>query len=157
MIDVVINYDKAKKEYRLYEPTTDTIIITSNLSETFIKLSELLVSTGMIPDGDILNTNLVTYHLDSGTLISMVESNVNLLKRLTQQAPSIFTSAARKFGGVSASNSLLSSSQSSFQKKNDYNNRETDKKSYNNNNSTLLKSSGVFSKSSFKSSQKKFG
>lgn len=156
MIDVVINYDKAKKEYRLYEPTTDTIIITSNLSETFIKLSELLVSTGMIPDGDILNTNLVTYHLDSGTLISMVESNVNLLKRLTQQAPSIFTSAARKFGGVSASNSLLSSSQSSFQKKNDYNNRE-DKKSGGNNNSTLLKSSGVFSKSSFKSSQKKFG
>jgi hypothetical protein len=156
MIDVVINYDKAKKEYRLYEPTTDTIIITSNLSETFIKLSELLVSTGLIPDGDILNTNLVTYHLDSGTLISMVESNVNLLKRLTQQAPSIFTSAARKFGGVSASNSLLSSSQSSFQKKNDYNNRETDKKS-GGNNSTLLKSSGVFSKSSFKSSQKKFG
>jgi len=156
MIDVVINYDKAKKEYRLYEPTTDTIIITSNLSETFIKLSELLVSTGMIPDGDILNTNLVIYHLDSGTLISMVESNVNLLKRLTQQAPSIFTSAARKFGGVSASNSLLSSSQSSFQKKNDYNNRETDKKS-GGNNSTLLKSSGVFSKSSFKSSQKKFG
>lgn len=156
MIDVVINYDNAKKEYRLYEPTTDTIIITSNLSETFIKLSELLVSTGMIPDGDILNTNLVTYHLDSGTLISMVESNVNLLKRLTQQAPSIFTSAARKFGGVSASNSLLSSSQSSFQKKNDYNNRE-DKKSGGNNNSTLLKSSGVFSKSSFKSSQKKFG
>ena len=156
MIDVVINYDRAKKEYRLYEPTTDTIIITSNLSETFIKLSELLVSTGMIPDGDILNTNLVTYHLDSGTLISMVESNVNLLKRLTQQAPSIFTSAARKFGCVSASNSLLSSSQSSFQKKNDYNNRETDKKS-GGNNSTLLKSSGVFSKSSFKSSQKKFG
>lgn len=149
MIEIVINYDSQRKEYKLYEPTTDTIIISANLSETFIKLSEFLVQAGLIPAGDILNTDQITYHLDSGTLISMVESNVSLMKRMAQQAPSIFTSSALKFGG---SNNQLPSQQQNQQK--DY------KKNSNNNsvNNTLLKGSGGnFSKSSFKLTRKKFG
>ena len=151
MINVVINYDSQTKEYRLYEPTTDTIIITSNLSETFIKLSEFLVSSGMIT-GDLLNTDQVTYHLDSGTLISMVESNVNLLKRLMQQAPSVFASASQKFKGGASCGGLLPSQVAA-------------QKTFNNNNNNSRKSttdsfrgsSGVFSKSSFKNTKKKFG
>lgn len=146
MIDIVINYDKQNKEYRLYEPTTDTMIITANLSETFIKLSEFLVQTGMIAKGDILNTDQITYHLDSGTLISMVESNVNLMKRLTQQAPSIFTASAMKFGNSTTSSPVMPSQQ--------YNKRKDNSKG---GDTSFQKSNGTFSKSSFKSSGKRFG
>lgn len=152
MIDIVINYDSSRKEFKLYEPTTDTLIITANLSETFIKLTEFLVQSGLIPQGtDILNTDVVTYHLDSGTLITMVQSNVNLMKRLTQQAPSIFTSSSLKFGGGGGNQSLPS--QQAAQK--DYSKKSS---SGGGDNMSLFKSSGAtFSKSSFKLTRKKFG
>lgn len=148
MINVVINYDSQRKEYKLYEPTTDTIIITANLSETFIKLSEFLTNAGLISGGDILNTDQVTYHLDSGTLISMVESNVNLMKRLTTQAPSIFTASALKFGSSS------SSSQTQQKQKQDYSKGKGGKGDYQ---QPMKSSGGVFSKSSFRTTNKKFG
>lgn len=147
MINVVINYDSQRKEYKLYEPTTDTIIITANLSETFIKLSEFLTNAGLISGGDILNTDQVTYHLDSGTLISMVESNVNLMKRLTTQAPSIFTASALKFGSSS-------SAQNQQKQKQDYSKGKGGKGDYQ---QPMKSSGGVFSKSSFKTTNKKFG
>lgn len=146
MINVVINYDSQRKEYKLYEPTTDTIIITANLSETFIKLSEFLTNAGLISGGDILNTDQVTYHLDSGTLISMVESNVNLMKRLTTQAPSIFTASALKFGSSSA--------QTQQKQKQDYSKGKGGKGDYQ---QPVKSSGGVFSKSSFRTTNKKFG
>lgn len=146
MINVVINYDSQRKEYKLYEPTTDTIIITANLSETFIKLSEFLTNAGLISGGDILNTDQVTYHLDSGTLISMVESNVNLMKRLTTQAPSIFTASALKFGSSSA--------QTQQKQKQDYSKGKGGKGDYQ---QPMKSSGGVFSKSSFRTTNKKFG
>lgn len=150
MVNIVINYDSSKKEYRLFEPTTDTLIVTANLSETFIKLSEFLVQSGLLPAGsDILNTDVVTYHLDSGTLISMVQSNVNLMKRLTQQAPSIFSSSSLKFG--SNPSSTLPSQQIAAKK--EYSNGKRN----DNGNNTMLKSNGTFSKSSFKLTGKKFG
>lgn len=147
MINVVINYDSQRKEYKLYEPTTDTIIITANLSETFIKLSEFLTNAGLISGEDILNTDQVTYHLDSGTLISMVESNVNLMKRLTTQAPSIFTASALKFGSSS-------SAQNQQKQKQDYSKGKGGKGDYQ---QPMKSSGGVFSKSSFKTTNKKFG
>lgn len=147
MINVVINYDSQRKEYKLYEPSTDTIIITANLSETFIKLSEFLTNAGLISGGDILNTDQVTYHLDSGTLISMVESNVNLMKRLTTQAPSIFTASALKFGS--------SSSQTQQKQKQDY--KGGNKGGKGDYQQPMKSSGGVFSKSSFKTTNKKFG
>jgi len=148
MINVVINYDSQRKEYKLYEPTTDTIIITANLSETFIKLSEFLTNAGLISGGDILNTDQVTYHLDSGTLISMVESNVNLMKRLTTQAPSIFTASALKFGSSSSSQNLSTQQK----QKQDYS--KGGKGDYQ---QPMKSSGGVFSKSSFRTTNKKFG
>lgn len=151
MINVVINYDSQRKEYKLYEPTTDTIIITANLSETFIKLSEFLTNAGLISGGDILNTDQVTYHLDSGTLISMVESNVNLMKRLTTQAPSIFTASALKFGSSSSSSQNLSTQQ---KQKQDYSKGKGGKGDYQ---QPMKSSGGVFSKSSFRTTNKKFG
>ena len=55
MIDVVINYDLEKNEYKIYEPTTDTILITTSLGETFIKLDEFLKQNKLITT-NILNT-----------------------------------------------------------------------------------------------------
>ncbi len=152
MIDVVINYDSQRKEYKLYEPTTDTIIITANLSETFIKLSEFLANAGLISGGDILSTDQITYHLDSGTLISMVESNVNLMKRLTTQAPSIFTSSALKFGSSSNSSQGLPSQQKQKASA-DYRGGKGGK----GDNQPMKSSGGTFSKSSFRTTNKKFG
>ncbi len=59
MIEIVINYDKDRKEFKLYEPTTDTLFITSSLGESFIKLNDFLKSQGMIT-GDILESLDIT-------------------------------------------------------------------------------------------------
>jgi hypothetical protein len=135
MIEIVINFDQNSKMYKVYEPTSDTLLITSNLSESLIKLSEFLRNSGMI-QSDILASDCISYHLDSATMIAMIESNVSLLKRLAQ-APSVFTSSAQKFG-----KSLTSGG---FQG----NKNKEDK--------FVSKNKNFFSKSSFKNSLKKFG
>ena len=55
-----------------------------------------LQSSGMIQT-DILRTDQIRYHIDSATFLGMVESNVNLLKRLNQ-APSGFMISGQRFG-----------------------------------------------------------
>lgn len=138
MIEIVINYDKDSKMFKIYEPTSDTLLVTSNLSESFIKLSEFLKTSGMIST-DILTSDDISYHLDSATFIAMVESNVTLLKRLAQ-APSVFTNSSQKFGKSLTSSNFQGGGDS--KKKKDY--------SFKGNRS-------FFSKTSFKSSSKKFG
>lgn len=96
MFDVVINYDKNEDRFKVYEPSSDTIIVTTNLTEALLNLSKLLESLGI--NGGILDEESITYHLDSGTLKSMINSNIELLKRLSDTAPSGFTIAERKFG-----------------------------------------------------------
>lgn len=136
MIDVVINYDKTSQEYKVYEPSTDTLLITTNLGESFSRLSEFLKSNNMISN-DILTSDDITYHIDSATFFALIESNINLLKRLNS-APSGFTISTQKFGGSGQN-----------QKK------ESNKKDYRNERSNRF--GGTFSKSSFNQSYKKFG
>lgn len=136
MIDVVINYDKTSQEYKVYEPSTDTLLITTNLGESFSRLSEFLKSNNMISN-DILTSDDITYHIDSATFFALIESNINLLKRLNS-APSGFTISTQKFGGSGQN-----------QKK------ESNKKDYKKERSN--KFGGTFSKSSFNQSYKKFG
>lgn len=135
MIDVVIGYDREEQVYKVYEPSTDTLLITTSLGESFIKLSEFLKSSGMIM-GDLLGDDSVRYHIDSATLLAMVESNANLLKRLNQ-APSGFMISGQRFGQSTTSSSQ---SKSGGQKKQKFGG-----------------SGGTFSKSKFNESYKKFG
>ena len=87
--------------------------------------------------GDLLGDDNVRYHIDSATLLAMVESNANLLKRLNQ-APSGFMISGQRFG-----QSTTSSSQNS--------NKSGGKKQ------KFGGSGGTFSKSKFNESYKKFG
>ena len=138
MINVVIGFDKEQGMYKVYEPTTDTLLITSSLSESFIKLSEFLNQKGMIP-GDILGSDCIQYHIDSSTFLAMIESNVALLKRLNT-APSGFMISGQRFG--------QSSTQSSPSNKSWDGGKSKRKK---------IGGGGTFSKSGFKNSYKKFG
>lgn len=140
MIEIVINYDQNSKVYKVYEPTSDTLLITSNLSESLIKLSEFLKNSGMI-QSDILASDCISYHLDSATMIAMIESNVSLLKRLAQ-APSVFTASSQKFGKNLTSGGFNKNNSDNKKKGSDY---------------KLKGNSNFFSKSSFKNSMKKFG
>lgn len=140
MIDVVIGFDKEKGEFNLYEPTTDTLLITTSLGELFIKFDEFLKLNGLIQGADILNTAEINYHIDSATFIAMVSSNASLLKRLNT-APSGFMISSQRFG-IQNNNFQNNNNQKGDFK--DY------KKKYN-------RSTGTFSKSSFNSSNKKFG
>ena len=82
--------------------------------------------------GSILDYGEISYHIDSATMKAMIESNVNLMKRLNS-APSGFTRASQKFGGSSGG---------------------TRKES---NGKGFKRSSGSFSKSGFNETYKKFG
>ena len=139
MIDVVINFDQSRGEFKLYEPTTDTLLITTSLGETFAKFDEFLKERGLIAT-NILSTADINYHIDSFTFIAMVKSNADLLKRLSN-APSGFMISSNRFG-VSQTQSNNNNFKESYQK---------DKKGKN------RKKNAIFSKSSFNNSNKKFG
>lgn len=145
MIEIVVNYDKNRKLFIVYEPTTETLFLTASLGESFLKLSQFLKEQGMI-ESDILQTDNISYHIDSATFIAMVESNANLLKRLSQ-APSGFTISSQRFG-VNPSSGNNSFGTNNIQKGSSTSGFGTSKKK---------KSTGTFSKSGFKNSNKKFG
>lgn len=136
MIDVVINFDISRGEYKLYEPTTDTLLITTSLGETFAKLDEFLKERGLIASS-ILSTADINYHIDSPTFIAMVKSNADLLKRLNN-APSGFMISSNRFG-ITQGQSSLSDSYKDQRKRGG------------------KRKSATFSKSSFNTSNKKFG
>lgn len=142
MVEVVINYDTNKDEFKVYEPTTDTILVSKNLTEALVNLSNFLVSSNLIKE-DILNCPDISYHFDSETMKRMIESNVNLMKRL-KTAPSGFAISSQRFGTT-----LTNQSQSNSSK--GYNNKESEKRKYkfSNNNFT--------GKNGFSSAMKKFG
>ena len=94
MVEVVINYDVENKLYKAYEPSTDTLFVTSSLGDTFNKLEAHLLQFGLIA-GSLLSEQNITYHLDSPTFIAIVQSNANLLKRLNN-APSGFMVSSQR-------------------------------------------------------------
>lgn len=97
MIDIVINFDKTSGFYKVYEKGTDTLLITKNLTEALAGISNHLVGEGLIKN-DITNSQDINYHLDSESMINIIKSNVELLKKL-QAGPSAFTIANQRFGG----------------------------------------------------------
>lgn len=96
MIQIVINYDPSSQSYKVYEPTTQNLIITQDLTEALVTLNLYLQSQGLIKE-DILKTEDITYHLDAYTMKAIIESNVKLMKRL-KSAPSAFQQSSQRFG-----------------------------------------------------------
>lgn len=97
MIEIVIKYDPSKAQYLIYEPSTDTMMASGNLTEALVLLSEFLINSGFATT-DILQCDNISYHIDSATMKSIVEGNLNLIKRL-QTAPSGFMMSSARFGG----------------------------------------------------------
>lgn len=102
-IDVVINYDPIKGYYKVYEPTTDTLLGSANLTEALCMFNNFLMEKGIVDKGILGGTN-ITYHLDSYTMNSIIEGNVNLLKQLNS-GPGSFVRSSQKFGNSSNSSS----------------------------------------------------
>ncbi len=96
MVDIVINFDKEQNVFKAYEPSTDTLFVTSSLGDTFNKIEAHLKQYGLIA-GTLLGDQNITYHLDSPTFIAMVQSNANLLKRLNN-APTGFMISQQRLG-----------------------------------------------------------
>ena len=95
MIEVVINYDPIQKTYKIYEPSTDSLMVSSNLTEALVTLNQFLLNSGLT-DTDLLNSPDISYHLDSYTIRGIIEGNLKLVKRLNQ-APSGFQLSGKKF------------------------------------------------------------
>lgn len=157
MIEVVINYSDKDQNFKVYEPTTDTLLVSASLTEALVNLSAFLVQQGMI-QGDILSYPDISYHIDSYTMKAMVESNVALMKRL-QTAPSGFMISSQKFGG----SSMTSSSQRKQQKGDNGFEKNSFTKAYKSEAKSRRFSNGSRStsnfsgKSGFRTANKKFG
>lgn len=150
MIEVLINFLPDKNCFGVYEPSTDTLMVASNLSEALVSLSTFLKDSGMI-DKDILSSNDISYHLDSQSMRGIVESNVNLLKRLSN-APSGFMISSQRFGSSLASQNKKDNSTP----ESGFGNNKFGNKSFGGKKSSFSSFSGN-SKSGFKSSMSKFG
>ena len=103
MIEIVINFDQNSKMYKVYEPTSDTLLITSNLSESLIKLSEFLRNSGMI-QSDILASDCISYHQFGKSLTSGgFQGNKNKEDKFVSKnknffSKSSFKNSLKKFG-----------------------------------------------------------
>lgn len=102
MIEIVINYDKVKKEYKIYESSTETLMISGDLTQGLVTLNDFLRNHYLIKE-DILQEKDIIYHLDGTTMIEIIMSNVNLLKQLKNLAPSSFQISTSKFGTTKTS------------------------------------------------------
>lgn len=114
MIEIVIKFDPVKKDYMVYEPSTETLMVTTNLTEALLNLNKFLIESGMIQT-DILECQNISYHIDSQTMKSIIEGNLQLIKRL-RNAPSGFMISSQRFGAKTTGNST--SGQNEDKKKN---------------------------------------
>lgn len=97
MIEIVINYDKLKKEYKIYESSSETLMVSENLTQGLVTLNDFLRNHYLIKE-DILKEKDIMYHIDGTTMIEIIMSNVNLLNQLKNMAPSSFQISTSKFG-----------------------------------------------------------
>lgn len=114
MVEIVIKFDPDKEMFNVYEPTSDTLLITNSLTESLLKLNEFLKTENLIKD-DLLNTAEVDYHIDSYTMSTMIRSNANLLKRLST-ANSGFTVSTQRFGSNRSNNKFNSMATRNWEK-----------------------------------------
>lgn len=149
MIEVLINYIPDKKCFGVYEQSTDTLLYSESLSEALVSLSAFLKDSGLITE-DILGCNNISYHMDSYTVKAMVESNVNLMKRLSN-APSGFMISSQRFGSTITQNNKKDNSRD-FKTQSKFGRSSLGGKKGKN-----FSNSSFSGNSNFKSSFKKFG
>ena len=114
-MDIVINYDNVGKVYKIYEPSTSTLLLSQDLTEGLYNLNSFLKSCGKIPEGsDLLKITDIEYHIDSFTMTAIIKSNVDLMKRL-RNGPSEFKISSDRFGKTSGAGS-------GYKKKSDFKN-----------------------------------
>jgi hypothetical protein len=97
MIEIVINFDPQKQYFKIYEPSSDSLMVSANLTEALCILNKFLLDSGMIQE-DILKSPNISYHIDSYTMKGIIEGNLKLVKRLNQ-APSGFQVSSQRFNG----------------------------------------------------------
>lgn len=115
-MEVIINYDKVDKEYKLYVKDLDVLLKSSELFTVIVMFDEVLKSTGL--DINVLNSDDIEYILDSSSLKQMISSNVKLIKKLSRM-PSDFQRSVERFGLTSQQSTIgnqLSRSQSKTNK-----------------------------------------
>lgn len=115
-MEVIINYDKVDKEYKLYVKDLDVLLKSSELFTVIVMFDEVLKSTGL--DINVLNSDDIEYILDSSSLKQMISSNVKLIKKLSRM-PSDFQRSVERFGSTSQQSTIgnqLSRSQSKTNK-----------------------------------------
>ena len=95
-INIAIKYNPLDEEYNIYEPSTDTLLLSKNLTEGLVNLNNFLIDSGMTKT-DILKDDSIEYHLCSKTMKAMIDSNVKLIKKLSR-GPSEFQVAKDRFG-----------------------------------------------------------
>lgn len=95
-LTIVIEYESLGKQFNIYEPTTDTLLVSENLTEGLVLLNDFLMKNNLI-EKDILKTDSIKYQLDSSTMKAMIDSNVKLIKKLSR-GPSDFQISKDKFG-----------------------------------------------------------
>lgn len=102
-MDIVINFDSERQIYKIYEGSTETLLVSQDLAEGMFNMNTFLKMEGHIPEGsDIFRVGDVSYHLDSTTMNAILKSNINLVNRL-RSGPSEFKISSEKFGGSSSS------------------------------------------------------
>lgn len=113
MTEIVVNYDKEKGEFQIYESSSSTLIISGTLGEGFENLNKFLIQSGQI-EKSILEDPSCRFHFDAHTFQEIVKSNMALLKRVST-IPSEFKNSASKFGMPSVPKDL--NSKNSFSNK----------------------------------------
>lgn len=98
---VDITRDNDLGEYNLFLRDLSVLIKSPDLFKCLVLLNEYLVNNGY---EELLKDESLMYTMDSYTMVAMISSNVNLLKRLSQ-APSKFLQSQEKFGISSQSGS----------------------------------------------------
>lgn len=107
MIDIVVKFDSTEGVFKIYESSTQTLLISQTLGEGFSNLNGFLLSGGLITKS-ILEDQEVIYHFDSHTFQEIIKSNMSLLRRVSD-IPSEFKNSVSKFGGGAISPSTGSS------------------------------------------------
>lgn len=117
MIEIVVKFDQESKNFKIYESSTQTLLISDTLGDGFRNLSEFLRESGMIKT-NIVEELGILYHLDSYTFSEIIKSNQSLMTRV-KEMPSEFKNSAAKFGttlGGGKSKSEFSRGSDNFKK-----------------------------------------
>lgn len=98
-MQVIINYSQDEELFKLYVPDFDALYEAEELFKVIVMFNAHLMEAYGV-EFNVLKSNEIDYVMDSYSMRQMIQSNVNLLKRLNRQ-PSAFQESANRFGASS--------------------------------------------------------